>query len=167
MQEAEMKHQLPTPLTCRDHAWSPTCQAGIRLPELCCAVCLVHTHGWNLGSLHAWHDEGAIPAGPWGLQKSYKYLKANFTKTKFLWWKVGPGKFACTYIFEKKPYGNSQEISFLHSQHREFFLRKYMSFICQKSRNPNTRCLNSKMSKRVRSIKKLQKEKSLNPLSGR
>lgn len=120
MQEAEMKHQLPTPLTCIDHAWSPTCQAWIRPPELCCAVCLVHTHGWHLGSLHAWCAEGTVPAGPWGLQESYKHLKPNFTETKFLWWKVGPGKFACTSIFEKKPYGNSQEISFLHSQHREF-----------------------------------------------
>lgn len=128
----------------------------------------MHTHGWHLGSLHAWCDEGAIPAQPWGLQKSYKHLKANFTETKFLWWKVGPGKSACSYIFEKKPYGNSQEISFLHSQHKEFLKENISHLFSRKVEILILKLLSKQQNvKKVRSIKKLQQEKSFNPLSER
>lgn len=48
MQEAEMKHQLLTPLTCMDHTWIPTCQAWIQPPELCCAVCTPMGGIWDL-----------------------------------------------------------------------------------------------------------------------
>lgn len=164
MQEAEMKHQLPAPLTCIDHAWSPTCQAWIRPPELCCAVCLVHTHGWHLGSLHAWCAEGTVPAGPWGLHKSYK-AKLHWDKISVV---EGGSREICMYMYIWEEAIWEQPGNFILTFSTQgIFKRKYMSFICQKSRNPNTRCLNSKMSKGVRYIKKLQKEKSLNPLSGR
>lgn len=80
--------------------------------------CLLSAHPWVASGISAclmcWGNGSCRALG------STEILKPNFTETKFLWWKVGPGKFACTSIFEKKPYGNSQEISFLHSQHREF-----------------------------------------------
>lgn len=165
MWEAETKHQLLTPVTCSDRAWSPTCWGWIRPSDLCCTGCFVHPHGWDRCTPDTLREQQflqghGVSRNPINIQSQIS-PRQNFCGGKWVQGNVH----ICIYL-RRSHMGTARKSHFYILNTGYFFKKTYVIYLPE-SRNPNTCSLNSRMSKGVRAIKKLQKKKSLNPSWGR